>query len=139
MHIITEAEYDDIVDRLATSVFDPMHPDSDIADTSLEVLDLALDGDQDEAREMLEEEVEYVVIFKHGLGHDGPLGQMEASTAGCILQHSSSAYSVGPSDVRTAGGESGACEMAALALQKDVRSEIYDRVRSAVGEKKQEA
>lgn len=132
MQILTETEYDDLVDELAGRVFDPMHPDDAVSDVSLRWIEMVEDGKQDAVREKIREELDYVVVFDHGIHDSGPLGEMEPATAGCIMQHSQRANRVKPDDVDGSGAETVTRKMAARVLWEDVQGEVHERVRNSL-------
>lgn len=131
MQIITDTEYEELVDELATRVYDPMHDDDSVREASLEWIRMVSDGEQDAVREEIEEELDYVVVFDHGLHENGPLGEMEPVTAGCILQHSTRPNRVKADEVDGSGAETVTRKMAAQVLYDDVKSEVHERVRNS--------
>lgn len=136
MKVLTESEYEALVEEMAALVFDPDHDDPSVKMFSGRVIEMIADGREDDAREQLDEEVHETVMWSHSLpGVTGAAIDMDAVLAGCIIEHTDHAAFVNPSDITDEpNAHKHVRRLAATAMCEDVRSEVNNRVRQAVSD-----
>lgn len=141
MQILTESEYETLVEDLSHQVYDPLSDSHEVCSWSLELLDLVLDGESEEARERVREKTREVVEWEHGLDTGprmGTVDNIEPITAGSIVQHSGRNWRIDRQyreeemEVSKSNARKNLQQQAAGVLFTDVKAEVANRIRASL-------
>ena len=145
--ILTKPEYDELVEWLSNEVFDMFAEDDEIREFSLDVIDRALeaDGTAEDVIEDVKDRIARTILFSQEFSDLGAGMVMDPMTAGSIVKHGDGGWVSRSDEIRdrldiSRGTEKATVSEAALVvLWNDVKTDVFDRMRSSTAAREEAA